>query len=84
MKQREQDTRGQGYSPELAAAKYDNILTAFASRIGSFSPTAGPFRLQKKLLSRNQIVSRPFQPIYAGKITNNREFIIYRIKDMSL
>ena len=37
-----------GYSLELATAKYDNILTALAPRIGSFSATGGPFQLQKR------------------------------------
>lgn len=51
--------RRRGYSLELATAKYDNILTALAPRIGSFSATGGPFQLQKKLLLRNEIIPQP-------------------------
>lgn len=42
---------GQEYSLELATAKYDTILNAFAPRIGSFSPTGGPLEFQKKIVA---------------------------------
>lgn len=60
------DTESRRYSLELATAKCDNILTAFAPRIGP-ALASRPIQLQKKLLLRNGIVSYRF--FYTETIT---------------